>query len=181
MSLIIKQDVKSYLKLTSDTKDTVIDALIPQVEKFALNHCNRPSFISGEISEYFNGGGRVFILHQLPVDITKTFKVYEDYDRVFGEDTLVDSADYAVDPDSGILKFDYDTEDHFRSIKVIYTGGYESDAIPDDLKLALVEMVVLSMKEGEGGELGVSSRSLPDGSVNFLKHDVPKELNFYII
>ena len=180
MSIVTKEEVKDFLNLTGNTKDNLIDFLIPKVENFVLNYCGRTSFEYAEYIEYFDAGGNSFLVKNNPIDSSKAISLYVDPDREFGSDTLIDEEDYGIDHEAGIIRLDYKTEYTFQAVKIKYWGGYLQAKIPEGLKLGTVKLVALAIKDGEGGELGVSSRSLPDGSVNFLKREVPRELDQFI-
>jgi hypothetical protein len=163
-----KADIKSYLEMPSDStkKDGLMDLLIPAAHAFIDEYCNR-SFLLQDVIQYFNGPLGTLLLKVTPVviDGQHTFKIWEDINRVFGDDTLVDSDDYYVDQDTGIVYFYYQV-DYPRgygpgSIKVSYSGG--TVAVPPIVNIICIEMVARKLKEGPSGGLDVSSKTLPSG------------------
>lgn len=125
MALCTKEDVKTFLKIIDSDKDNQITALIPAVQSIISEYCNR-EFERKEVTEYHNGGVDRIGLKRYPVTITELtpFKVYEDGNREFEDDSLVDEDDYYVDIEDGIIYFDYFLEKTYGAIKITYTGGY---------------------------------------------------------
>lgn len=164
MALATKDDVKIFLKIpANDTdKDASITALIPAVQSTIEEYCNR-AFDKGTVTEYHHGGQDRLFLKRYPIIIAPQtpLTVYEDGNRVFGENSLVDSDDYYVDVEDGIIYFDYMLEKTYGGIKVHYTGGYET--IPGAIKQACVEIVVRKLKTGSTGDVGVASKGTPGG------------------
>lgn len=71
--------------------------------------------------EYAQG---ILSLKGYPINGSADFKVWSDSLRAFGDSTLLDSANYYVDEESGIIKFDKHTLTEGRgTLKVQYTGG----------------------------------------------------------
>jgi hypothetical protein len=125
MALCTKEDVKVFLKISDSDKDTLITILIPAAQGLIEEYCNR-IFEKGGVTEYSNGGVDRICLKRYPVTITELtpLEVYEDGNREFEDDSLVDSTDYYVDTDKGIIYFDYLLEKTYGAIKITYTGGY---------------------------------------------------------
>lgn len=167
---VTKAEVKTYMdiKSTDTSKDGLIDVLIPAAQSFIEEHCNQV-FESVEVTEYHTGGSNKIFLKKTSVDKTKTITVYDDWDRKWGEDTLIPSTDYFVDGDTGIITFDYVVGGFAGAVKVTYTGG----SLPNAIKQACIELVARKVKEGTAGALGVPSRSIPmGGGVTFVVDDL---------
>lgn len=166
MALCTLANVKSYLDLKSDDteKDLEIERLIPLAQSFLEEYCNR-AFESEAVTEYHYGGSNTIALKKYPVDTTKTIQIWDDWQRVYGSDTLIDSDDYFVNAESGIVEFDYPVGGFPGSVKVTYTGGDSSGIAVQ----ACVELVSIKIKEGVQGNLGVPNRSIPEaGGVSFV-------------
>jgi hypothetical protein len=170
MALCTKENVKSYLDLpASDTdKDAEIERLIPLAKSFLEEYCNR-EFEAEAVTEYHYGGSRKIAVKKYPIDTTKTLQVWDDWQRVYGSDTLIDSDDYYVDAEMGIIEFDYPVGGFPGSVKVSYTGG----DTPGLIIQASIELVAIKIKEGVQGNLGVPNRSIPEaGGVSFVVEDI---------
>lgn len=64
-------------------------------------------------------------LKAFPIDTTEDFKVYYDPAQAFGEDKLLDPTEYTLDPDNGILIIKKTVGSYKRSLKIVYTAGYQ--------------------------------------------------------
>lgn len=162
MSLVSLEEVKTYMDLkdNDESKDFIIRYLIPAAQAFMEQYCNRV-FEKAEVTEYHSGGSQMIFLKKPPIDKTLSIAIYDDWQRVYGADTLLSSSDYFVDENTGIVSFDYPVGGTPGSIKAMYTGGY--NPIPMDLRTACIELVARKVKEGPGGNLGVPNRNIPDG------------------
>ena len=167
MPYATKVQVKAYLEIkTSEiSKDDLIDALIGFCDEFINEYCNR-TFTQAAVTEYHDGGSNKVFLNRFPVASSPAVQVWDSWDRSYASTDLIDSDDYFVDTENGILKFDYDIGGSPGAVKVTYTGGYST--IPGPITQACIELVARKLKEGPSGGVGVPSRSLPNGgSVTF--------------
>ena len=186
MALCSLEEVKIFLGFgeEDDSKDTVIEFLIPAAQSFIEEYCKRTFGEideEGQITEYRHGGVNRVLLKSYPIAMEPAPEVYEDCSRVFGEDTLVDPGDYHIDYDSGIIFFDYEVEKGWGAIKIVYAptiGEEEEDIVaPLALKQACIELVVWKMRRGSAGDIGVVSRGMPGGtSVTFTAEGIPPEI-----
>jgi len=167
---ITKAEIKSYMdvKSTDTSKDTLMDSLIPATQDFIDSYCNEVFGVE-VTTEYHKGGSNKIFLKKTTVDKTKTITIYDDWQRVYGSDTLIPSTDYFVDENTGIITFDYVVGGNAGAIKVSYTGG----AVPTPIKQACIELIARKIKEGTAGALGVPSRTIPmGGGVTFVVDDL---------
>jgi hypothetical protein len=168
MALCTRAEVKAYLTLTdSETQqDSLIDSLILAAQGFIEEYCNR-TFEKSAVTEYHKGGSNRIFLKRPPIDTVQTLQVWDSWDRTYLSDDLIDSDDYYVEVDTGIVYFDYEIGGVSGSIKVAYTGGFA--VIPPAISQACVELVARKTKEGPSGALGVPTRTIPEGgSVSFV-------------
>lgn len=160
MALTTKQDVKDFLVITDTGKDTIIEALILVVQSFIEEYCHR-IFEKLAVTEYYHGGVDRICVKRPPIASSPAPVIYEDYSREYEADDIVDSDDYYIDYDTGIIYFDYNLEKGPGSIKITYTGGYTT--IPQAIKQACVELVARKVKLGATGDIGVVSKGTPGG------------------
>lgn len=145
-TLVTLEEVKEFLSITDDNSNTILGRLCVQISDFICKQANR-KFLKAAYTEYFNGGtgiNKVF-LREYPVASITT--VHDDPDRVYGDDALLDSDDYVVDGDTGILYFDTFVSKGLRNIKVVYEGGY--DPIPNDIKLCACVLIAKEFKSSQ--------------------------------
>lgn len=168
MALCTAAEIKTYLNLAADdtTWDNLFAALIPAFDKFADNYCKR-TLSQASHTEYFSGPARVLFLNNPPIASDPAVQIWADSSRDFASADLVDTDDYFVDTENGIIHFDSERSSGNKNIKVTYTGGYADADVPDDLKQAAIEAVAKKYQESRDGNIGMVSRTLPDGSVSF--------------
>ncbi len=80
--------------------DSFLEILIAQATTFVQSYCRR-NFLTATYTEFHDGdNGDIIIPRNYP--IISVTSVHDDVDRVFGADTLIDSADYAIVADRWI-------------------------------------------------------------------------------
>lgn len=138
--LVTLAEFKDYKNFTNSEEDTPLGEIITYVSQFVKSYCRR-SFIdyySTDKTDYFDGTNTNFlILPEFPiVSITsvktsndgETFTDYEDYFIDYRIDAIRTASSSFV---ASIVPF--------NSVEVIYKAGY--DVLPDDLKLATLDLV----------------------------------------
>ncbi len=161
-----------------DTAKTVHDGLITliiqQVSARIETYLDR-LLKAEERTVYYDSGPDTFFLQAYPIDIEETFTVTLDgvaqvltTDDIDGDFNL-----YAVE---GKIFFPCGTGGISpQALKIVYTGGYAEDpiaegedtgvlAVPDDLARACLMQVMFDFRRRN--DLGLSSVSMPDGSVS---------------
>lgn len=148
--------------------DAELGRIIAAVQDWLEMECGR-TFDRGELTEYYSGSdwSSILILGRPP--IISITNLYDDMSRVFS--APIDPARYVVtDANAGVLQLDGLTFSRgIKNIKVVYIGGYED--IPKDLEQAAIELVWAARMKGEQSLVGVRSRSIADGSVQFVNLD----------
>ena len=151
-------DVKELLGITGATQDNLITRNINYATKIILNYCGVTSFRSTAYVEYYDGiGGNELVLRNRPV-ITMTSVQWRDEAGNNASFETLDSEDYFVDTDAGIIKSLIDLGGSFHTWKISYTAGYAS--IPDDLAEACARMAAYML---ENGTAGTSIKSKQEG------------------
>ena len=140
MALTTAAIVREYIRaLTGTAEDTLLNSLILRFDRVGSSYCGFPTaanlstFENNTYTHYFDGDGTDQLqLRIVPANTITT--VHVDLDRVYGADTLVDSSDYELFADEGLLILKTNSDQGhfdagFRSVKVVYTAGFTS--IPD--------------------------------------------------
>jgi len=159
--LVTRDELSEYLDkpvLEGDQNDQ----LIQSVSLRAARWCNRGGWGgSEERTEYLDGGTRFLLMNYWP--ITSVSAIYDDIDHEWATEDLVDSDDYYIS-DNGVIWLEYTPTDWFKSIKVVYTGGYASaSVIPADLKqAALIQIRVESLQRTSASFNAEGSGWLPE-------------------
>lgn len=141
MALATAAQMREYLRvLTGTAEDTLIDSLIARFDGLAAGWCGyptegaAPTFESATYTHYFDGdGGESLYLRVHPASAITS--VHVDVDRVYGSSTLVASGDYELFTAEGLLLLKTTSTQGawtggFRSVKVVYTGGYATTPAP---------------------------------------------------
>lgn len=159
-ALVSLEQVKALvLEDTSETKyDEVLMAMIDEVSQAIETWCARKFKERTGLTEYYTPkGGTIVSLKNFPVTGTTAFALYDDPDRDYESDSLIDADDYFLDLETGVIHLDNDGE--FSSVpgavKVVYSAGYA--AIPYTLQLACKKWVARIWKERQRQEWGLKS------------------------
>lgn len=172
--------VKSFLGITSSDYDSILESLINSVTDFIEKECDRRFKKTSYSGVKLDGEGtKELVLPNWPVDSSSTFKLYEWAGSDYGDDVWdeIDSDDYRVDYDAGIVKMDSKFLRGFQNYKVDYTAGYDFNVAggtyPSDVGLGDLELVawkligrVFSARKG-GGD--IQSIRLYNYAVTFTK------------
>lgn len=142
----------SWLGLSADTSGQVARSLLAAEYKIRAVCNGRSSFLASEFTERIDGlGWDTVILKHTPIDTTEDYSVAVYIGAT--ETVSVSSSSYYIDEATGILRLIADPftsmlyggidaggfADGFRNVEVTYTGGYASDAIPEDLQQMAIE------------------------------------------
>lgn len=149
--------------------DDELGRLIPAVQKFLEEECHRV-FDQATVTEFYDGErwrDRIMVQRPPVVSITN---LWDDPARVYA--TPLEVAWYDIeDAQAGIVRlFDGRSfSSSQKNIKITYVGGYA--VMPADLEQAAIEMVWAAREKGVQNLIGVRSRSIGDGSVQFVNLD----------
>ena len=147
LPLITRAEYKSYVGITSDNSDTIIDALIPKVSELVKTYCRRTfvDYVNDAKVETINGGyGTRIFLKEYPILSVSSVDYSSDYGQNYT--SLVEFTDYALDIENGQL-VELTGNGFLEAIngyQITYTAGYET--IPADLKLAVMDLMTYYIK-----------------------------------
>lgn len=117
----------------------------------------------------FDGNGKIsMLLPEYPVNSVAS--LYIDSDRAFGASTQI--TDFLFYED-GEVYYAGGFPDIRQSVKVTWNGGYASGSVPEDIKIAIVEIVKWYHGRLEGEAVGVMSMVNPDGVTTRFEMDIP--------
>jgi uncharacterized phiE125 gp8 family phage protein len=167
--------VKGFLDIKNETDDILIYRILMRMNDRIETYCGR-TFASASYTEYHKGDGtNRLLMNQYP--ITAITSINEDEDRVWGSDTLIDSADYVIaDEVPGVieLKDNFFMASDVENIKVVYVAGYAT--IPNDLVDACIKMTAADYLESKGLAAGMEEG---DRNPDKLRKDAYKTLDLY--
>lgn len=151
-------DVKELLGITGSIQDNLITRNINYATKIILNYCGVTSFNSTAYVEYYDGiGGNELVLRNKPV-IDMTSVEWRDEAGNNASFELLDTEDFFVDEEAGIIKSLIGLGGTYHNWKITYTAGYAT--IPDDLAEACARMAAFML---ENGTAGTSIKSKQEG------------------
>jgi hypothetical protein len=160
MNLTTRAVIKEFLEIAEATTtfDALIDSLLVMVSKRFETYCNR-SFESLSRTQKFNAGRRHYFLPAYPVSESPAPVI------TYDGDVQVENDDYYVYYSEGWIEFYLEpVRTEPQQVTITWTGGYTVDNIPQDLQYACMMQVAFVFRRRK--DLGVSSVSLPDGSIS---------------
>lgn len=170
---------KAFRDIEADnqTHDEELERLITAAQAFLERECAR-TFERTTYTEFYSGAewrDRLLLAAPPIVSITN---IWDDPARQYL--TPLSSSLYVIeDAEAGVIRLDGLTfNTGLRNIKVEYIGGYAE--IPGDLEEAAIEMVWAARMKGEHSLVGVRSRSIADGSTQFVNLAWPLDLESII-
>lgn len=155
MALLTSSYIRSWVPQAVGHEDLIPDA-IDEAVGLANQFCGR-EFESALHDEYLDvyddDQSRVIVQH---TPITEVTAVYDDAQST--APTLVDSADYIYDPNTGVFEYeDSEWTVGLRSVRIKYTAGYTTETLPPELRLVLRQIVAWVI--GSRGDVGVTQTS----------------------
>jgi len=147
MALTSLTKVKEFLRITDNNDDTLLTNLISRVEKEVKEYCQR-DFEATDYTEYYDGDGTdTLLVDNYPINSVS--ELYDDPDRDFGADTLIDPSDYVIYSEEGKVVLDGSVfSKGKKNIKIVYNAGYTT--IPADLEQAVIKLVAAEYLLGQG-------------------------------
>lgn len=146
LSLVTKEEYKSYVGINSTNSDDIIDAIIPKVSNYVKTYCRRTfiDYVNDYKVETTNAGyGSAIVLKEYPLLSVSSVDYSEDYGQTYT--SLVEFTDYIVDLEEGnIVSLSDDFPKVLNGYQITYTAGYET--LPEDLKLAILDLITYYIK-----------------------------------
>jgi hypothetical protein len=149
--------------------DAELQRLITAVQDFLEGECGRV-FDRATVTEYYHGDDwrdRLLVARPPIVSITA---LWDDPARIYV--TPISASKYAIeDAEAGLIRLldGLTFSQGLRNIKITYVGGFAE--MPKDLEQAAIELVWAAREKGVHNLIGVRSRSIADGNVQFVNLD----------
>lgn len=183
-NLITLQEYKAYEGITGPTQDLEITTIIPKVSEFVKSVCRRTfvDWVDEQKVEIFNGG-EVLLLGEAPV--IQIFGLEQSLDYGQNYTSLVEFQDWVYDHEAEEI-VPLKTPEFKKLIngyRVTYTAGYEN--IPEDLKLAVLDLVTYYMKN-QGAVHSVTAVTTGNAQVQYLTQTnlpthIKRVLDLYVL
>lgn len=167
---------------SNDEHDAELARLIPGVQAFLEQKCAR-QFERATVTEYYHGAGawggyrksaasawRNSLLVARPPIVSIT-NIWDDPARAYGSTTLLAASQYlTANAEAGLILLDgISFQEGLNNIKITYVGGFTT--IPADLEEAAIEMVWAAREKGAHNLIGVRSRAVGEGNIQFVNLD----------
>ena len=183
--LITLQQYKDFAGLTGVTMDARINVIVDSVSELVKNYCGT-SFIddySSAKTEYFDIKDNVTTRVMLDEGPIRTVTSVQERDsQADSYVTLItensDSSgkyEYIVDTmTDSIIRTNEDVDKAFpkgrKAVKVVYTAGYSS--CPEDLKLAVYDLITYYLKEEYKGRRSMAGATLQNDPTTSIRDDI---------
>lgn len=163
----VVSDVKRYMQVTGDDDNQMIEDIIDSVQSIVETYVGWEIFRGiKDYSEYHHGGGnKKVVLRRWPV--VSITNLWDDLERLWGDDTKIRTDDYAVDTISGIIELDGDLifATGNLNVRVDYKAGY--DKLPFEIMQVRREETARVYHRAKQGGDGISSERQGPYSVNY--------------
>lgn len=171
MALTTVPACKAFRGIPSEVTehDDELARLIPAVQAWLEQECAR-AFDEATVTEYFDGDEWQSQLLVARPPIVSVTNLWDDPARVWATPLAATAYD-VKDAAAGLIRL-LDGRcfaSGQRNIKLTYEGGYQT--APLDLQQAAIEMVWAAREKGVHNLIGVRSRSVADGNVQFVNLD----------
>jgi len=156
--------VKTYLGITGSDDDELLESLIDAASSAIKKFC-RSSIVASDYTEYHDGaGGRCLILRQRPINSIAS--IYDDLDRRYPEESLIDADDYTFKSESALViytggKF----QEGIKNVKITYNAGY--GAAPEDVDLGCRMQVASWYNRASQGGDGIGEENIGEYSARY--------------
>ena len=176
--LITLATYKEAEGLSTPKEDLRITALIPSVSQLVKTYCGNSfvDFYSSNKTETFNidWGTYIVQLTESPVNTIVSVQERESYSDAYA--TLTTGAyEYALDTATdSFLRTNTSTYQNWprgvAAVKVVYTAGYS--AVPEDLKLAVIDLVTYYLKDEHKERRTIQGASIQNASSSSQRDNV---------
>lgn len=144
--LITIDEIKTYLTVSSDKQDDILNFLIPKISEMVKNYCGRSlvDYYTNVKEEVYNGGTPNIYPIEIPIKDILLVSYSNDYGQTYTDmsqftDYVLNRQDDSIVPISSCeFKFG------INAYKINYRGGYSE--VPEDLKLACMDLVAYYLK-----------------------------------
>lgn len=140
--IVTLAELKSWMAITETTHDTFLETIRDVVTQFVESY-TRHEVITRQHINYYNGFGKqALLLDHYPVYVTldsdfhpSNVTLYDDTNRDYGSADLIDSSDYWIAADKGLVTL-YDDEHLFSNslaaVKITYWAGFSRFYVIDE-------------------------------------------------
>lgn len=200
IDLVTLNELKVYAGINSNTYDAQYTSLITKVSQFVRNMCNRTfiDWYTNPKTEVQNGGSNYIYLYEAPIVQLVSFEISRDFGKTYTlateftdyvldveEDRIVainnmNSLDYTLPPfiatvqNTPVSPVSPYFRKHPNGYRITYRAGYA--AVPEDLKLAVMDLVLYYAKS----DMAVKSPRSPGSNTTAIEYITTTNLPSHI-
>ena len=179
MDLVTTQQYKTYKKIEHNKDDNQLGALIPAISQLVKTYTGNAvvdyaTINKVETFDIYDSLTSELFLTESP--LTNVGLVQERDSLADSYTTLTEDTDYYVDKEhdriyrvDGASSIKYFPKG-FESVKITYRAGYES--CPEDLKLAVYDLITYYLKEEYKGRRSMAGATLQNEASTTIKDDI---------
>lgn len=168
-------EIKDELGIKDTQDNQALTRLAEGIQARFDSYCHRSFGHAVDVEEVHDGGVAAIELKHWPVETVTS--VHCSDARLWTAATLVEAGDYFINKQRGLLVYAtgmrrwlYGVE----NIRVVYTGGYTAETVPEDLKRAF--RMQLAFEWRNRTTMGVTSMSANGMSAQFTPADLLPEV-----
>ena len=170
--------VKTYLGITGTDDDQLLESLIDASSSAIKKFC-QSDIVAADYTEYHDGrGGRCLILRGRPINSIAS--IYDDLDRQYPPETLIDADDYTFKSESGLViytggKF----QDGIKNVKITYNAGYNTT--PEDIDLGCRIQVASWYNRAKQRADGIGTENIGEYSARYAAEGIDEKVRQLIV
>ncbi len=142
MSIVTVAELKLFARIETDAHDTLLQTLLDGAESYAANECEI-KFGSTEYEERLDGGSYALLPSARPITEVESITDAWDDDKDFDDEFWSDASGIYVEEDA-------DWPEGRRRWRVAFTAGYESETLPDGLRVAVLTLAARAYDNSAG-------------------------------
>ena len=179
MDLVTTNDYKRYKKIEHNKDDNQLGALVPAISQLVKTYTGNAVIdyaVANKIETFDIYDSLTSELFLTESPLTSVSVIQERDSLADSYTTLVENTDYYVDKEhdriyrvDGASSIKYFPRG-FASVKVTYRAGYES--CPEDLKLAVYDLITYYLKEEYKGRRSMAGASLQNEPSSSIRNDI---------
>jgi len=169
-ALVTWEKTQSLLGLDASDQgkyESLINAASAIANKYTLRNLKARDY-----THVLDGSGnKDLLLPQYPINSITS--VHVDIDRDFNDETEI--TEYLHYDEEGILYYEEEFPDIRQTVKVVYNAGFPAASIPEDIQMAVVEIVVWLAGRLNDSGVGIGIRQIegPGGGTTEYEMTIP--------
>lgn len=170
-ALVTLQEAKTFLKITAETEDSVIEDFINRASIWANDYTGRRLLFRSNSDSYDGDGSDLILLRDYPVTSIPDFRIDDGTNE--GSPPSVPSDDYTLNSQSGLIKLKNGVMfvKGFMNVTITYTAGYTTP--PETIKEAVLLYVGhLYRRQYADQKFGVQSETIGDRTTTYGSDDI---------